>query len=306
MINREELAQFLRNRRARLRPPDVGLPEGPGRRTPGLRRQEVAQLAAISIDYYIRLEQARGPRPSKQVLGALARALLLTADERAYLFDLAGEAHPPVGGPTREVPVAVRNLLATLGDTPAYVMDAKYEVLAWNDLATVFIGDMSAEPPERRNVIRWMFTAPEASTHWDEDQTLAFARSSVADLRAAAARYPLDRGVQDLVTELLACSPRFAAMWAEHDVEVRRAVTKRIDHPLLGPVEVDCQVLHIPDTDQRLVIYTAPLGTRLHEALRSLQATRSAPGAGLEPAGLGVGDSFPLGAGVEPRPRSHR
>ena len=122
------------------------------------------------------------------MLGALARALLLTADERAYLFDLAGEAHPPVGGPAGG-PGAVRNLLATLGDTPAYVMDAKYEVLAWNDLATVFIGDMSAEPPERRNVIRWMFTAPEASTHWDEDQTLAFACSSVADLRAAAARY---------------------------------------------------------------------------------------------------------------------
>ena len=274
MINRGELAQFLRNRRARLRPPDVGLPEGSGRRTPGLRRQEVAELAAISIDYYIRLEQARGPRPSRQVLGALARALLLTADERAYLFDLAGEAHPPAGGPTREVPVAVRNLLATLTDTPAYVMDAKYEVLAWNDLATVFICDITGEPPGRRNVIRWMFTAAEASTHWDEDQTLAFARSSVADLRAAAARYPHDRGVQALVAELLACSPRFATMWADHDVEVRRAVTKHIDHPRLGPVALDCQVLHIPDTDQRLVIYTAPPGSHLHQALRSL---RSAP-----------------------------
>jgi transcriptional regulator with XRE-family HTH domain len=274
VINREELAQFLRNRRARLRPPDVGLPEGPGRRTPGLRRQEVAELAAISIDYYIRLEQARGPRPSRQVLGALARALLLTADERAYLFDLAGEAHPPAGGPTREVPVAVRNLLATLTDTPAYVMDAKYEVLAWNDLATVFICDITGEPPGRRNVIRWMFTAAEATTHWDEDQTLAFARSSVADLRAAAARYPHDRGVQALVAELLACSPRFATMWADHDVEVRRAVTKHIDHPRLGPVALDCQVLHIPDTDQRLVVYTAPPGSHLHQALRAL---RSAP-----------------------------
>jgi len=274
VINRGELAQFLRNRRARLRPPDVGLPEGSGRRTPGLRRQEVAELAAISIHYYIRLEPARGPRPSRQVLGALARALLLTADERAYLFDLAGEAHPPAGGPTREVPVAVRNLLATLTDTPAYVMDAKYEVLAWNDLATVFICDITGEPPGRRNVIRWMFTAAEATTHWDEDQTLAFARSSVADLRAAAARYPHDRGVQALVAELLACSPRFAAMWADHDVEVRRAVTKHIDHPRLGPVALDCQVLHIPDTDQRLVIYTAPPGSHLHQALRSL---RSAP-----------------------------
>jgi len=271
--NREELAQFLRNRRARLRPPDVGLPDGSGRRTPGLRRQEVAELAAISIDYYIRLEQARGPKPSRQVLGALARALLLTADERAYMFDLAGEAHPPTGGPSREVPRAVRNLLASLTETPAYVMDAKYEVLAWNDLAVVFIGDMAKEPPERRNVIRWMFMGPDSAKHWNEDQSLAFARSSVADLRAAAARYPHDRGVQDLVAELLACSPRFAGLWSDHDVEVRRAVTKHIEHPQLGTLEIDCQVLHIPDTDQRLVIYTAPLGTPLHDALKSLRAT---------------------------------
>jgi transcriptional regulator with XRE-family HTH domain len=260
VINREELARFLRHRRARLRPSGVGLPEGPRRRTPGLRRQEVAELAAMSIDYYIRLEQARGPRPSKQVLGALSRALLLTADEREYLFHLAGEAPPPSGGPSREVPEAVRTLIAGMTETPAYVMDAKYDVLAWNDAATWFIGDMADRPPEERNVIRWMFTAPDAGVHWDEEQTVAFARSSVADLRAAAARYPGDRGVQDLVAELLACSPRFAAMWADHEVGVRRSTTKRVDHPVLGRIEILCQVLHILDSDQRLVVYVGAAG----------------------------------------------
>jgi transcriptional regulator with XRE-family HTH domain len=269
VINREELARFLRHRRARLRPPDVGLPEGPGRRTPGLRRQEVAELAAMSIDYYIRLEQARGPRPSKQVLGALARALLLTADERAYLFHLAGETEPPAGGPAREVPDAVRVLIGGMTDTPAYVMDAKYDVLAWNDLAAYFIGDLASAPEGQRNLIRWMFGEGEAGTRWDDEQTLAFARSSVADLRAAAARYPGDRGVQDLVAELLACSPRFAALWADHEVEVRRSVVKHVDHPTLGPVEVNCQVLHIPDTDQRLVVYVAAPGGPSLAGLRS-------------------------------------
>jgi transcriptional regulator with XRE-family HTH domain len=276
VINREELAQFLRNRRARLRPPDVGLPEGPGRRTPGLRRQEVAELAAISIDYYIRLEQARGPRPSRQVLGALARALLLTADERAYLFDLAGEAHPPPGGPTREVPVAVRNLLATLTDTPAYVMDAKYDVLAWNQLATHFIGDLGAVLDTERNIIRWMFRQPPDDPHWTDEDTVRFAGGSVADLRAAYARYPGDPGIEALVTELNGTSPRFAEMWARHDVEVRRQIRKRITHPVAGPLEFECQVLHVPDTDQRLVIYCAERGSATAAAFRRLTGIRAA------------------------------
>ena len=277
MINREELATFLRSRRARLHPPDVGLPEGPRRRTPGLRRQEVAQLAGMSVDYYVRLEQARGPHPSRQVLAALGRALMLSADERAYLFHLAGEAAPRSGGPSREVPGAIRNLLEALTDTPAYVMDAKYDVLAWNRLATFFIGDMAGVPEADRNVIRWTFTAPAAETHWDDRQKVDFARSTVADLRAAAARYPGDRCIHDLVTELLAASPRFAAMWAEHEVAVRRSVGKTISHPVVGRIEVECQVLHIPDTDQRLVIYVAAPGSRFHEALLELRSLDPAP-----------------------------
>jgi hypothetical protein len=196
---------------------------------------------------------------------------MLTGDERAYLFHLAGEAAPASGGPTREVRVALRSLLATMNDIPAYVMDAKYDVLAWNHLATFFIGDLEQVPAEDRNVLRWMFTAPRDDTYWDDKDALAFARSSVADLRAAAARYPGDRGIHDLVTEMLGTSPRFAALWAEHEVAVRRSVRKTISHPAVGPIEIDCQVLHIPDTDQRLVVYVAAPGSPGTEALRTLR-----------------------------------
>jgi transcriptional regulator with XRE-family HTH domain len=278
-MNRAELATFLRTRRDRLRPTDVGLPEGPGRRTPGLRRQEVAQLAGMSIDYYIRLEQARGPRPSKQVLGALSRALLLTADERAYLFRLADEAPPLAAAPAREVPHTVRLLLDTLVDTPAYVLDARYDVLAWNRLAVHFIGDMGRRAEDDRNVLRWTFTSPDAAGHWDDEQTVAFARSSVADLRAAAARYPDDPGIHALVAELRAVSPRFAAMWADHDVAVRRQVHKTLRHPVVGPIDVDCQVLHVPDADQKLVTLLAAPGSRSAAALRKL-ATLDSEAAG--------------------------
>lgn len=189
-IRRAELAAFLRGRRARLRPGEVGLPGGGRRRTPGLRRQEVAELAGMSVDYYIRLEQGRGPHPSEQILAALARALMLTRDERDYLFRMAGVSPPPAASPARALDPATRHLLDSLADTPAYVLDAKYDVLAWNELATCFIGDLSAFPEADRNILRWMFRQPGDDPRWSDADTLAFARGSVADLRAAYARYP--------------------------------------------------------------------------------------------------------------------
>jgi transcriptional regulator with XRE-family HTH domain len=269
-IRRPELAGFLRTRRARLRPADVGLPAAGRRRTPGLRRQEVAQLAGMSVDYYIRLEQGRGPRPSRQILAALARALMLTIDEREYLYRLTGESPPAVTGPDRDVPAAIRILLETLVETPAYVMDAKYDVLAWNQLATHFIGDLGALPDSERNIIRWTFRQPLDDPHWTDEDTVRFAGGSVADLRAAYARYPGDPGIEALVTELNGTSPRFAEMWARHDVEVRRQIRKRITHPVAGPLEFECQVLHVPDTDQRLVIYCADPGSATAAAFRRL------------------------------------
>jgi transcriptional regulator with XRE-family HTH domain len=279
MLNRTELAAFLRSRRDRLRPSDVGLPDGTRRRTPGLRRQEVAQLAGISIDYYIRLEQARGPHPSRQVLSALARALMLTRDEREYLFRISGENPPPVVGPSREVTPAIQHLLDSLTETPAYVVDAKYDVLAWNRLATYFISDLSAVPESDRNMIRWMFRLPDTDLHWSDADTARFARATVADLRAAYARYPGDPGIEALVTELLGVSARFAEMWAAHEVEVRRRIVKRVVHPVAGPLEFECQVLHVQDTDQRLIVYCAAPGSPTQAAFRRLseQAHASTP-----------------------------
>ena len=270
MLNRGELAAFLRSRRERLRPADVGLPESGRRRTPGLRRQEVAQLAGISVDYYIRLEQARGPHPSRQVLLALARALMLTADERDYLFRIADEAPPQAAGPVRELSPGIRNLLDSLRETPAYVVDAKYDILAWNALATHFIGDLSGVPETDRNMIRWVCRLPQTALPWTDPETVRFTRTTVADLRASYARYPGDPGIQALVTELLGTSPQFAQMWAEREVAERRPVIKRIAHPMAGPLEFECQKLHIPNTGQWMIVYCAAPGSATEAAFRRL------------------------------------
>jgi transcriptional regulator with XRE-family HTH domain len=274
--NHAELAAFLRGRRARLSPRQVGLPGAgsPGhRRTPGLRRQEVAQLAGMSVDYYIRLEQGRGPHPSRQVLSALARALMLTADERDYLFRVAGESPPPVAGPSREITPGIRHLLDTMPDTPAYVVDAAYNVLAWNRLAIHFIGDLASH--EDRNMIRWTFRREPTDVVWTDEHFLRFTRATVADLRASYARYPGDVAIESLVTEMLALSPPFADMWAEHEVEVRGPMLKYVSHPQGGPLEFECQVLHIAETGQRLIAYCAAPGSATEAAFREL-AARSA------------------------------
>ena len=275
-MNRGEFATFLRSRRHRLRPADVGLPGGGRRRTPGLRRQEVAQLAGISVDYYIRLEQARGPHPSRQVLTALGRALMLTADEREYLFRLAGESPPPTAGPSREISPGIRNLLDSMPETPAYVVDAKYDVLAWNSLATHFIGDLSLVPAADRNMLRWMFRLPATAPPWTGEEAVRFTRSMIADLRASYARYPADPGIGELLTELLGTSPQFAQMWQEHEVATKKPIVKRVGHPLTGPLEFECRVLHIPESGQRLIVYCAAPGSPTQAAFRRLAQPTSA------------------------------
>ena len=267
-INRDELAAFLRARRARVSPREAGLPELGARRTPGLRRQEVAQLAGMSIDYYIRLEQARGPHPSRQVLSALGRALMLTADERDYLFRVAGEAPPVVPGPSREITPGIRHLLDGMPVTPAYVVDAAYNILAWNQLATFFIGNLARHTD--RNMIRWTFARPPADRIWSDEDFLRFTRSTVADLRANYARYPGDPQIESLVTEMLALSPAFAQMWDAHEVEVRGPMLKRVDHPQAGALEFECQVLHIAETGQRIITYCAAPGSATARAFEEL------------------------------------
>jgi transcriptional regulator with XRE-family HTH domain len=273
MPNRADLAAFLRTRRHRLQPHDVGLPQAGRRRTPGLRRQEVAQLAGMSVDYYIRLEQARGPHPSRQILAALARALMLTSDEREYLYRVAGESPPPAASPSREVTPGLRNLIDSLTETPAYVVDAKYDVLAWNTLATHFIGDLSGFPEPDRNMIRWIFRLPRSAAPWSSADAVRFTRSTVADLRASYARYPADPGLRELVTELLGASPQFAEMWEAHEVESRRPLIKHVDHPLAGPLEFECQVLYVQEGGQRLITYCAAPGSPTQAAFRRLART---------------------------------
>jgi transcriptional regulator with XRE-family HTH domain len=270
-MDRRELADFLRSRRARVRPEDVGLQAGPRRRTPGLRREEVARLAGMSVDYYIRLEQARGPRPSRQILGAVARALRLTDAEREYLHHLAGEPPQPRPGPPQDVPAGILHLLDRLDDTPAFVLDAKYDVLAWNAMAAALITDFSRLPPRDRNPLRSLFLSPGSAQITDDGEYGRFARVCVADLRAATARYPGDPGVGGLVAELLEGSELFARLWSEREVAVQQSNVKTLRHPVVGTIELHCDVLHVPDRDQRVVLYTAAPGTPAHEALKLLR-----------------------------------
>jgi transcriptional regulator with XRE-family HTH domain len=270
-MNRQETAAFLRSRRARVQPADVGLRAGTRRRTPGLRREDVAQLAGMSVDYYIRLEQGRGPKPSRQILSALARALRLSDDERSHLYNLAGEQLGPPPGPPQEVPAGILHLLERLDDTPAYVLDAKYDVLAWNDMAAALIVDFSKIPPRERNLVRAFFFHPDACLIEGGDEYEKFAQQSVADLRAASGRYPRDPGITALVSELKDGSELFRRLWDRHQIEVRRGATKRMRHPVVGDLEVFCDVLVVPDRDQKVVLYTAAPGTPTHEALKLLR-----------------------------------
>jgi transcriptional regulator with XRE-family HTH domain len=268
-VSRTELADFLRACRGRVQPTDVGLPRGARRRTPGLRREEVAQLAGISVDYYIRLEQARGPQPSRQVLLALARALRLSADELAHLQRLACVDAPPAASPDRDVPTGVRHLLDLLGDLPAYVLNARHDVLAWNTAATVLVADFDAWPG-RRNLIWQVFCGDGSGLSYTGAQWDAFARHCVADLREAAGRFPDDAGIAELVAQLRSASADFARRWDAHEVAIRRSISKRLHHPEIGTVEVQQQILNIPDSDQRLIVYVPEPGSPSADSLRLL------------------------------------
>ncbi|WP_037902649.1 helix-turn-helix transcriptional regulator [Streptomyces sp. NRRL S-350] len=274
-MDRAELAAFLRRWRARVQPADVGLPAGGRRRTAGLRRQEVAQLAGMSVEYYIRLEQGRGPRPSRQMIGAISRALRLSDDERAHLHHLVGEPPLPPPGLAREVRPGVLHLLDRLDDTPAMVCSAARDVLAWNAMAAALLGDFSALPPGERNLVWRFFTDPDARALHEPSGGEEFACRAVADLRSAAARYPADSALRALVGRLLAHSAEFRELWARQDVEVRRSTSKRLRHPVVGLLDLDCEALHDPHRDQWTIFYTAAPGTTSHAALRLLKVVGS-------------------------------
>lgn len=272
-MNKRELGDFLRSRRERIAPADVGLPAGMRRRTPGLRRDEVAHLAFISTEYYTRLEQARAPHPSREVLEGLTRALRLTDAERAHLHLLAGvEPQRPVGPPL-VVRQSILDLLHRLPQAAAIVVSATNEVLAWNDLACALMEDFSAVSRRDRNLVRRVFLGPDGpggQRLYGVSDVDEFARTSAKHLRAAAARYPDDPDIAELVSELLTGSAEFRNLWETHDIVDRPTLCKTFAHPVVGPVSVNCDALDIADRDQRVIIYTPEPGSPSEDAMRLL------------------------------------
>lgn len=261
-VNHAQLAAFLKSRRDRIRPADVGLTAGPRRRVPGLRREEVAQLAGLSADYYTELERGRGAQPSAQVLAALARALRLDGDARDHLFHLADRRVPPAAhGPAAHVQPALLGLLDRLTTTPAQVITDLHETLVQNPLAVALLGPPPAvRGPAASFVHRW-FTDPGARAVYPAEDHPHHSRAFVADLQAVAARRGGDATVAKLVAELRRRSEEFAALWDTHDVALRRIDHKRIVHPALGVIALDCHTLFSEDGAQRLLWFTAPPGT---------------------------------------------
>lgn len=270
-VNHSALAAFLRSRRDRIRPADVGLPTGPRRRVPGLRREEVAQLAGLSADYYTELEGSRGAQPSAQVLAALARALRLTGDERDHLFHLADRPLPPAAyGPTAHVQPGLLGLLDQLTATPAQVITDLHEVLVQNPLAVALVGRPPAQRGPRASLAYRWFTEPASRTLYPPEDHPHHSRVLVADLQAVAAKRGGDPEVTAMVAALRRHSPEFAALWDTHDVALRRTDHKRIAHPALGVIELDCHSLFSEDGRQRLLWFDAPPDTEAAEQLRLL------------------------------------
>ncbi|MFF1867752.1 helix-turn-helix transcriptional regulator [Streptomyces sp. CB03911] len=270
-IDRRELADFLRRSRDRVRPQDAGLPAGPRRRIPGLRREEVAQLAGMSADYYIRLEQARGPQPSPQMLAALARALRLSTDERDHLHLLAGH-RPPAGRVAGDhVAPGLLHLLDQLPGTPAQVLGELGDVLAQNAMARALLGGVCTVSEHGRNVVWRWFADPAARAAYPAEEHGHYSRVHVADLRAAVGRRAGDPAATRLVERLRGASEEFAGLWELHEVAVRRHSRMRVLHPVIGPVDLDCQILLAPEGDQRLVLLTPPPGSDTADRLALLR-----------------------------------
>ncbi|MFD5009563.1 helix-turn-helix transcriptional regulator [Streptomyces chartreusis] len=263
------LGDFLRSRRGRISPEELGLPSYGRRRVPGLRREEVAQLAGVSVDYYVRLEQGRGPSVSDAVLDAIARVLRLDETEHAYLHTVA---RPRRRGPRRPEATRVRPgiqaLLDSMERTPAFVMGPRMDVLAWNSLAGTVNG-YGDTAPEDRNIPRHVFLDPAAHDLYPDWPGIA--AQAVAHLRLNAGRRPDDPELNTLVGELCGRSEDFRRMWADHEVQACLAGSKSIDHPLAGLLSLDFETLTVPtEPEQTVVVYTPQRGSDTAERLALL------------------------------------
>jgi transcriptional regulator with XRE-family HTH domain len=271
-----QLADFLRIRRQALIPDDVGLPAGQRRRTVGLRREEVAALASISTDYYSRMEQRRAPQPSVDVLASLARALRLSLDERDHLFRLAGHHAPARTALGDQVSPATLRILDRLQDTPAQLMTALGETLVQTPAARALLGDETGYTGLARSVLYRWFTDDAARRVYPVEDHALVGRSFTAGARLAYARDGANSPAAAVVDALLERSAEFAELWARHDVSQAPELTKRILHPHLGRLEVQCQSLHDPVTLHVLLVFTATPGSESEAKLAALGANPQA------------------------------
>ncbi|MGW3965173.1 helix-turn-helix transcriptional regulator [Amycolatopsis sp. NPDC005003] len=261
------LGTALRHWRDRVSPEAAGLPAGRRRRAAGLRREELAQLAGISADYVVRLEQGRATSPSAQVVEALARALRLTRDERAHLFRLAGLAPPGPGTVPRHITPGVHRMLDRLAGTPVAVFDAAWNQLLANPLHTALMGEWHGAD---LNGVRRNFLNPNARVRDTPESRDALQAALVADLRRTAGTYPGDADLRALVAELRQRSPRFAELWESGAVGQHESARKTIDHPDVGALTLDCDVLSVAGSDLRLMVYSAEPGSDAADRLALL------------------------------------
>ncbi|WP_099038461.1 helix-turn-helix transcriptional regulator [Mycobacterium neglectum] len=266
--------RFLRAVRDGRDPREFGL-SAQGRRTTGLRRSEVAELAHISVEHYTNVERARGAAPSEQVIAAIADALRLSADERRHLFHLVGRSVPLDSAPSMEVAPSVAKLVEGLGSTAAIVLSARFDVLAWNAEAVVLMEDFGALAPRERNVARRHFLPPPGvQPHYGMTEAEEFSRVVAGQLRATLARYPRDPLTRDLVDELLAESAEFAALWDDAAIVTKTHMIKQLDHPELGHLSLSCDMLEDPHRDQNIVMFSVLSQANSGGTARNFEAMR--------------------------------
>ena len=266
------IGSYIQAWRHRLQPADAGLPAGSSRRTRGLRREELAMLASISVDYLVRLEQGRATSPSTQVLAALSRALRLTTQERDHLYAIAGQAPPRRTAMTSHVPPSVHRLADRLGDLPVAVYDPAWTIITWNAAWAGLMGDPSALAGRDPNLLWRTFTGQSSRVRKSGDDADEFETSAVADLRRAFGSYPDDTGLRQLVDDLQQASPRFARLWASRVISASGGSnSKTVVHPAVGPITLDCDVLTVAGSDLRIVVYTAEPSSPDSDRLRLTQ-----------------------------------
>jgi len=270
-----DLSDFLRKRREALQPEDVGMPRGRRRRTPGLRREEVAVLASMSTDYYSRLEGGRGPQPSVEMLTSIARALRLTLEERDHLFVLAGHGTPPRMTRNCHVDPGMLRILDRLQDTPAMLLNRCGETLAQTPAHVAFAGEQTNyEGMARSEIYRW-FADPDSRNLYREPELSTHGRMLASWLRSVATADGPKSYAASMVRALQKLSPEFAEIWDAHEIGVAHSRTKRFNHPAVGELELYCEVIDNRDQQQTLVIFTAAPGSESAEKLQLLSVLGS-------------------------------